>query len=96
MARNCNAPVIAMQIRHEAVEDRCLSRGVAAFIDFTAKAKLVRFESAGTFALHTFPFGFKGNAIQNAHHCLVRRWRDGDPKDRSLLGRGAVSSYTAI
>ncbi len=34
------------------------SRGVAAFIDFTAKAKLVRFESAGAFALHTFPFGF--------------------------------------
>ncbi len=34
------------------------SHGVAAFIDFTAKAKLVRFESAGAFALHTFPFGF--------------------------------------
>ncbi len=30
----------------------------AAFNDFAAKAKLVRFESAGTFALHTFPFSF--------------------------------------
>ncbi len=48
-----------MQTRHGAVKDRCLSRGVAAaFIDFTAKAKLVRFESAGTSALHTPPFGF--------------------------------------
>ncbi len=34
------------------------SPDVAAFIDFAAKAKLVRFGSAGTFALHTFPFGF--------------------------------------
>ncbi len=58
MARNCNTSVIAMQTRHGAVEDRFLSRSVAAFIDFAAKAKLVRFESAGTFALHTFPFGF--------------------------------------
>ncbi len=58
MARNCKTSVIAMQIRHGGVEDRCLSRGVAAFIDFAAEAKLVRFESAGTFALHTFPFGF--------------------------------------
>ncbi len=32
--------------------------GVGAFIDFVAQAKPVRFESAGAFALHTFPFGF--------------------------------------
>ncbi len=32
--------------------------GVAAFIDFASQAKLVRFGSAGKFALHTFPFGF--------------------------------------
>ncbi len=34
------------------------SLGVAAFIGFAAQAKLVRFGSAGTFALHTLPFGF--------------------------------------
>ncbi len=34
------------------------SPDVAAFIDFVAQAKLVRLESARTFALHTFPFGF--------------------------------------
>ncbi len=58
MARNGNTSVIAMQIRLGAVEDRRLSRGVAAFIGFAAEAKFVRFESAGTFAFHTFPFGF--------------------------------------
>ncbi len=34
------------------------SPDVAAFIDFADEAKLIRFESAGAFALHTFPFGF--------------------------------------
>ncbi len=32
--------------------------GVAAFIGFAAQAKLVRFVSAGAFALHTLPFSF--------------------------------------
>ncbi len=58
MARNSNTSEIAMQIRHRGVEDRCLSCDVAAFIDFADEAKLIRFESAGTFAFHTFPFGF--------------------------------------
>ncbi len=31
---------------------------MAAFIGFAAQAKLVRFVSAGAFALHTLPFGF--------------------------------------
>ncbi len=34
------------------------SPGVAAFIDFRAQAKLVRFVSAGMSALNTLPFGF--------------------------------------
>ncbi len=32
--------------------------GVAAFIGFAVKAKLVRFESAGSSALRNLPFGF--------------------------------------
>ncbi len=40
------------------VEDQCLRRGFVAFIDCAAQAKLFRFESAGTFALLTFPFCF--------------------------------------
>ncbi len=44
------------------------SRGVAAaFIDFAAKAKLVRFESTGTFALHTFPFEFNPGGATGTH-----------------------------
>ncbi len=58
MARNCNTSLIALQIRHGAVEDRYLRRGDAAFIDFAAEAKLIRFESAGTSALLTFSFCF--------------------------------------
>ncbi len=34
------------------------SPGAAAFIGFAAQANLVRFVSAGAFALHTLPFGF--------------------------------------
>ncbi len=35
------------------------SLGMAAFVGFAAQAKLVRFVSAGAFALHTLPFGFE-------------------------------------
>ncbi len=50
------------------------SPSVAAFISFVAQAKHVRFESAGTSALHTLPFGFN----------------PGDARDRGFIGRGVL------
>ncbi len=47
---------------------------IAALIDFAAQAKLVRFGSAGAFALHTFPFGFNpsdANGTQGKGICSV-------------------------
>ncbi len=46
----------------------------AAFIDFAAKAKLVRFGYAGSFALHPFPSGFNpsdANGTQGKGICSV-------------------------
>ncbi len=61
-ARKCAYPQVSILTYKHAMGlvkgDAPPSPNVAAFIDFTAQAKLVRFESAGTFALHTFPFGF--------------------------------------
>ncbi len=52
------------------------SPGVAAFIGFAAQAKLVRLENAGASTLHILPFGFN----------------PGDARDRSLIGRGVVTT----
>ncbi len=52
------------------------SPGIAAFIDFTAQAKPVRFVSAGAFALHILPFGCN----------------PGDARDRCLIGRGVLAT----
>ncbi len=53
------------------------SPGVAAFIGFVAQAKLAQFESAGASALHTSSL-------------LI--FNPGDAMDRSLIGRGVLTT----
>ncbi len=53
---------------------------MAAFINFAVQAMLIRFVSAGASTLHTVSFGFN----------------PGDARDRSLIGRGMVTTLPFI